>query len=113
MPTIPLMQSILIALTQGIVSSSDTPTNAKWQTHGPCIVPLEDSLRASRITSEQKTMSLVSGPGRGGVPGSELPDQLVLHVAKHVSYIQSLDTARPSHLRYHTSTHVLTAQRRV
>lgn len=37
-------------------------------------------------------MSLVSGPGRGGV--AELPDEMQLYVDKHVRYIQSLDTVR-------------------
>lgn len=34
-------------------------------------------------------MALVSGPGRGGEAAS---GQSVLHVDKHVGYIQSLDT---------------------
>ena len=41
-------------------------------------------------------MSLVSGPGtapsRGGL--TNLPDELVLVVDKHVKYIQDLDTVR-------------------
>jgi hypothetical protein len=37
-------------------------------------------------------MSLAAGPGRGGVAGSQLPDELKLVVDKHVAYIQSLDT---------------------
>lgn len=39
-------------------------------------------------------MSLVSGPGRGGTKGEQLPEELQLHVDKHVKYIQSLDTVR-------------------
>lgn len=40
-------------------------------------------------------MALVSGPGRGGVPLGADPSQLGnLVVAKHVSYIRSLDTVR-------------------
>lgn len=39
-------------------------------------------------------MSLVSGPGRGGAKGEQLPEELKLHVDKHVKYIQSLDTVR-------------------
>ena len=36
-------------------------------------------------------MSLISGPGRGGVPEHPIPDELKLVVGKHVQYIQSLD----------------------
>lgn len=43
-------------------------------------------------------MSLVSGPGRGGVSASHVPDDLQLVVEKHVEYIQSLDTVRSTHL---------------
>ena len=39
-------------------------------------------------------MSLVSGPGRGGITDARLPQELRLFVDKHVSYIQSLDTVR-------------------
>ena len=39
-------------------------------------------------------MSLVSGPGRGGV--AALPKKLNLVVDEHVKYIQSLDTVRPT-----------------
>lgn len=39
-------------------------------------------------------MSLVSGPGRGGVSTGHVPDELKLAVEKHVEYIQSLDTVR-------------------
>ena len=39
-------------------------------------------------------MSLVSGPGRGGVSGLEEPGEQMLHIEKHVKYIQSLDTVR-------------------
>jgi hypothetical protein len=49
------------------------------------------------------TMSLVSGPGRGGGTTlmTDLPDELKLCVDKHVEYIQSLDKVRHStkHLR--------------
>lgn len=38
-------------------------------------------------------MSLVAGPGRGGVL-SALPSELQLYAQKHVDYIQSLDTVR-------------------
>lgn len=38
-------------------------------------------------------MSLVAGPGRGGLL-STLPADLQLYVQKHVDYIQSLDTVR-------------------
>jgi geranylgeranyl transferase type-2 subunit beta len=37
-------------------------------------------------------MSLVSGPGRGGL--DKMPDEMRLYVDKHVRYIQSLDTVR-------------------
>ena len=37
-------------------------------------------------------MSLVAGPGRGGVADGQLPDELRLVVDRHVAYIQSLDT---------------------
>jgi geranylgeranyl transferase type-2 subunit beta len=37
-------------------------------------------------------MSLVSGPGRGGM--ASMPDEMRLLVDKHVRYIQSLDTVR-------------------
>jgi geranylgeranyl transferase type-2 subunit beta len=37
-------------------------------------------------------MSLVSGPGRGGVAG--MPDEMQLFIDKHVHYIQSLDSVR-------------------
>jgi hypothetical protein len=39
-------------------------------------------------------MSLVSGPGRGGMV--KMPDEMRLFVDKHVRYIQSLDTVRSS-----------------
>ncbi|KAI9715760.1 MAG: hypothetical protein M1812_005758 [Candelaria pacifica] len=50
-------------------------------------------------------MSLVSGPGRGGVPTNELPDDLQLFVDKHVKYIQSLDT-RKNELEYWLTEHL-------
>jgi hypothetical protein len=37
-------------------------------------------------------MSLVSGPGRGGI--ADMPGEMQLFVEKHVRYIQSLDTVR-------------------
>lgn len=41
-------------------------------------------------------MSLVSGPGRGGMMATpELPDEMKLYIDKHVRYIQSLDTVCP------------------
>ena len=40
----------------------------------------------------EASMSLVSGPGRGGTAGKERPDALRLQVEQHVRYIQSLDT---------------------
>ena len=43
-------------------------------------------------------MSLVSGPGRGGVAAGHVPDDLKLVVEKHVEYIQSLDTVSSTHL---------------
>lgn len=39
-------------------------------------------------------MSLVAGPGRGGIAEAQLPDELKLAVEKHVAYIQSLDQVR-------------------
>ena len=39
-------------------------------------------------------MSLVSGPGRGGVSTGQTPNEIKLVVEKHVEYIQSLDTVR-------------------
>ena len=45
-------------------------------------------------------MSLVSGPGRGGVSRGDVPDELKLVVDEHVKYIQSLDT-----VSYTTSDH--------
>jgi hypothetical protein len=44
---------------------------------------------ARRLTAH---MSLVSGPGRGGV--ADTPHELRLAVDSHVRYIQSLDTVR-------------------
>ena len=38
------------------------------------------------------SMSLVSGPGRGGSANDDLPGELKLVVDKHVDYIKSLDT---------------------
>ncbi|GAB7359276.1 hypothetical protein MBLNU230_g5932t2 [Neophaeotheca triangularis] len=49
-------------------------------------------------------MSLVAGPGRGGVPDG-LPDELKLVIEKHVAYIQSLDT-RKDELEYHLTEHL-------
>lgn len=40
-------------------------------------------------------MSLVAGPGRGGQSDlSKLPEDLRLHVDKHVAYIQALGNVR-------------------
>ena len=39
-------------------------------------------------------MSLVSGPGRGGVSSTDRPNELGLVIDSHVKYIQSLDTVR-------------------
>ncbi|KAK0659265.1 Geranylgeranyl transferase type-2 subunit beta 1 [Lasiodiplodia hormozganensis] len=50
-------------------------------------------------------MSLVSGPGRGGATGGQLPDELQLYVDKHVKYIQSLDT-RKDELEYWLTEHL-------
>ena len=36
-------------------------------------------------------MSLISGPGRGGIASDVLPDEVKLVIEKHVEYIQSLD----------------------
>lgn len=41
---------------------------------------------------QTRTMSLVSGPGRGGM--ADMPAEMRLYVDKHVSYIQSLDKVR-------------------
>ncbi|CAD0096133.1 unnamed protein product, partial [Aureobasidium mustum] len=49
-------------------------------------------------------MSLVAGPGRGGVL-SALPAELRLYVQKHVDYIQSLDT-RKDELEYWLTEHL-------
>lgn len=35
----------------------------------------------------------MSGPGRGGL-NTALPDELTLHVAQHIAYIQALDTRK-------------------
>ena len=43
--------------------------------------------------SPVRAMSLVAGPGRGGMRG--VPAEMCLFVERHVSYIQSLDTVRP------------------
>ncbi|KAH7391877.1 terpenoid cyclases/protein prenyltransferase alpha-alpha toroid [Pyrenochaeta sp. MPI-SDFR-AT-0127] len=48
-------------------------------------------------------MSLVSGPGRGGM--SQMPDEMHLFVDKHVRYIQSLDT-RKDELEYWLTEHL-------
>ncbi|OMP81345.1 putative geranylgeranyl transferase type-2 subunit beta [Diplodia seriata] len=50
-------------------------------------------------------MSLVSGPGRGGAKGGQLPDELQLYIDKHVKYIQSLDT-RKDELEYWLTEHL-------
>ncbi|KAL8828798.1 MAG: hypothetical protein Q9191_002385 [Dirinaria sp. TL-2023a] len=50
-------------------------------------------------------MSLVSGPGRGGASGHEIPNELLLHVDKHVEYIRSLDT-RKDELEYWLTEHL-------
>ena len=39
-------------------------------------------------------MSLAAGPGIGGSRQGSLPEKLVLHVDKHVRYVQTLDTVR-------------------
>ena len=40
-------------------------------------------------------MALVSGPGRGGVPGlGTFPQERTFVVEKHVDYIKGLDTVR-------------------
>ena len=39
-------------------------------------------------------MSLVSGPGKGGIAGSSSQEELNLAVDRHVKYIQSLDTVK-------------------
>ena len=60
-------------------------------------------------------MSLVSGPGRGGSRSNDLPGELMLHVDKHVEYIQSLDSVwlTASLLSvYNLLTTVLKAERR-
>lgn len=50
-------------------------------------------------------MSLVSGPGRGGITDARLPQELRLFVDKHVNYIQSLDT-RKDELEYWLTEHL-------
>ncbi|MCJ1258345.1 hypothetical protein MMC24_006178 [Lignoscripta atroalba] len=50
-------------------------------------------------------MSLVSGPGRGGSRSNDLPGELMLHVDKHVEYIQSLDS-RKDELEYWLTEHL-------
>ncbi|KAK3718890.1 Rab geranylgeranyltransferase [Vermiconidia calcicola] len=50
-------------------------------------------------------MSLVAGPGRGGVADDQLPDELKLVIDKHVAYIQSLDSRRDE-LEYHLTEHL-------
>lgn len=42
----------------------------------------------------QPNMSLVSGPGRGGPKGDDVPEELKLCVDNHVQYIKSLDAVR-------------------
>ena len=61
-----------------------------------CIFPREiDHVQVPWIeASIEAPMSLVSGPGRGGAAGKELPGELRLHVEQHVRYIQRLDTVR-------------------
>jgi len=50
-------------------------------------------------------MSLVSGPGRARLKADQLPDELSLHVEKHVRYIQGLDT-RKDELEYWLTEHL-------
>ncbi|KAF2090817.1 rab geranylgeranyl transferase [Saccharata proteae CBS 121410] len=50
-------------------------------------------------------MALVSGPGRGGSTTDQLPEELRLHIDKHVKYIQSLDT-RKDELEYWLTEHL-------
>lgn len=50
--------------------------------------------RAASDTYSATTMSLVSGPGRGGQNTTALPEELALAVNQHVKYIQQLDTVR-------------------
>ncbi|KAJ9645364.1 Rab geranylgeranyltransferase [Coniosporium apollinis] len=50
-------------------------------------------------------MSLVSGPGRGGITEGQLPTELRLYVDKHVTYIQSLDK-RKDELEYWLTEHL-------
>ena len=47
-------------------------------------------------------MSLISGPGRGGVFTGQVPDEVQLVVEKHVKYIQSLDTVSSTGINYQT-----------
>jgi hypothetical protein len=53
-----------------------------------------DDASYSRALTRRLTahMSLVSGPGRGGV--ADMPHEMRLAVDSHVRYIQSLDTVR-------------------
>lgn len=50
----------------------------------------------TNLDSTSRLMSLVAGPGRGGVADGQLPDELKLVVDKHVAYIQKLDTVHPT-----------------
>ncbi|KAL8899831.1 MAG: hypothetical protein Q9207_005997 [Kuettlingeria erythrocarpa] len=50
-------------------------------------------------------MSLVSGPGRAGTPGSRISEELRLVVEKHVEYIKSLDK-RKDELEYWLTEHL-------
>lgn len=47
------------------------------------------------VNSSHRSMSLVSGPGRGGNSSTPLPTELQLAIEPHVKYIQSLDSVRP------------------
>jgi len=52
-------------------------------------------------------MALVAGPGVGGTStvADILPTELSLVVERHVKYIQSLDTVRPSSSAYQLANH--------
>lgn len=81
-----------------------------------CILHYNTNLisSASNLIANKETlpraMSLVSGPGRAGLGLDGGSNELVLHVDKHVQYIQSLDTVRLlSRPHLHDKAHTLIA----
>lgn len=75
------------------------PATATSNSHFPCstagLLRIHTTVHRRSTSSfiPEPAMSLVAGPGRGGVL-STLPTDLQLYVQKHVDYIQSLDTVR-------------------